>query len=645
MSAPAPTACVIRFDSFELDIRAGELRKRGIKLRLHGQPLQVLAALLKRPGDLVTREELRSEIWTADTFVDFDHSLHNAIARLREVLGDSAEMPRYIETLPRRGYRFVAPVEEVQAPRIGGENGNRTGDAVAVGPQPKVPRPKRSAGLVLTIIICGAIGFAGWAAWQHSYAKGTVVPIRSIAVLPMQNLSADASQEYFADGMTDQLITELAKVGALRVTSRTSVMRYKGTKKALPEIAQELNVDAIVEGSVIRSGQRVRVTAQLLQAPTDRHLWAETYDRDVGDMLRLQADVADAIAQQVRAQLTPMQPAQAHTVNPGAYDAYLRGRLYFVNEFTKPDSLKKAQAYFEESIQKDPGFALAYAGLADTYVYMAFAGALQKDQAYRSAKDALAKALALDDSIGEAHDTLGLLSSEFDWDWDTADREFNRAIALAPSYSCAHEDRATFLALMGRRAEALAEITKIDQLDYGFSAAHTESATYYELRDYPALIEASRRGLLLDPKDWLHHYTLGVGYEGTGKLPEAISEYQQAVELSEGDPNSTAALAHAFAVTGRKAEAEKILHDFEQKSKSAQISPYLMATMFASLGDKDRAFEFLEKAYQERSLGMTEDLKADLRIDNLRSDPRFQNLLTRVGLTDTTFRADNQPIQ
>ncbi len=448
----------------------------------------------------------------------------------------------------------------------------------------------------------------------------------------MQNLSVDAAQEYFADGMTDNLITDLAKIGALRVTSRTSVMRYKGTKKALPEIARELNVDAIVEGSVIRSGQRVRVTAQLLQAPTDQHLWAETYDRDVGDILKLQGEVADAIAQQVRAQLTPMQQSQAHTVNPGAYDAYLRGRLYFVNEFTKPDSLKKAQAYFEESIQKDPGFALAYAGLADSYVYLAFAGALQKDQAYRSAKDALAKALELDDSIGEAHDTLGLLSSEFDWDWETADREFNRAIALAPSYSCAHEDRVTFLALMGRRAEALAEITKIDQLDYGFSAAHTESATYYELRDYPGLIEASRRGLLLDPKDWSQHYTLGVGYEGTGKLLEAISEYQKAVELSAGDPDSTAALAHAFAVIGRRAEAEKILHDFERKSKSADVSPYLMATMYAGLGDKDRAFEFLEKAYRERSLGMISDLKADLRIDNLRSDPRFQALLQRVGL-------------
>jgi TolB-like protein/DNA-binding winged helix-turn-helix (wHTH) protein/Flp pilus assembly protein TadD len=626
MSSPASVARVLRFDSFELDLHAGELRKRGVKLRLQGQPIQVLAILLQSAGNLVTREELRSRLWPADTFVDFDHSLHNSIGRIREALGDSAEKPRYIETLPRRGYRFIAPVEEVQAPRIGGENGNKTGEAVAVA-----PRPKRVGALILTLIFCGAIGLAGWAAWQHSYAKSTVAPIRSIAVLPMQNLSGDAAQEYFADGMTDDLITDLAKVGALRVTSRTSVMRYKGTKKALPEIARELNVDAIVTGSVIRSGQRVRVTAQLLQAPTDQHLWAETYDRDVGDILRLQGEVADAIAQQVRAQLTPMQQSQAHTVNPGAYDAYLRGRLYFVNEFTKPDSLKKAQAYFEESIQKDPGFALAYAGLADTYVYLAFAGALQKDQAYRSAKEALAKALELDDRIGEAHDTLGVLSSEFDWDWDTADREFNRAIALAPSYSCAHEDRATFLALIGRRAEALAEITKINQLDYGFSAAHTESTTYYELRDYPDLIEASRRALLLDPKDWFQHYTLGVGYEGTGKLLEAISEYQKAIEMSAGDQDSTAALAHAFAVIGRKAEAEKILHDFEQKSKSAHVSPYLMATMYAGLGDKDRAFEFLEKAYRERSLGMTSDLKADLRIDNLRSDPRFQALVQRVG--------------
>jgi len=624
MGSTASVSHTLRFDGFELDTRAGQLRKRGVKLRLRGQPLQVLAILVEHAGEVVTREELQTQIWRADTFVDFDHGLHNAIARIREVLGDSAETPRYIETLPRRGYRFIGPVEDFQTARLAED------PVASQGPTLAKPR-KRNPSLVLILCALFVLGLAAWTVRWYVYAKAPVQPIQSIAVLPLDNLSGDPSEEFFADGMTDQLITDLAKVGSLRVISRTSVMRYKGAKKGLPEIARELNVDAIVEGSVIRSGQRVRVTAQLLQAPTDQHLWAETYDRDVGDILKLQGEVADAIAQQVRAQLTPMQQSPAHTVKPGAYDAYLRGRLYFVNEFTKPDSLKKAQGYFEESIQKDSDFALAYAGLADTYVYLAFAGALQKDEAYRSAKEALAKALELDDTIGEAHDTLGLLSSEFDWDWNTADREFNRAIALAPSYSCAHEDRATFLALIGRRAEAIGEITKIDQLDYGFSAAHTELTTYYELRDYPDLIEASRRALLLDSKDWFQHYTLGVGYEGTGKVQGAISEYEKAIQMS-GGPQSVVALAHAYSAVGEKAKAEKILRDLERKSKQTSASPYTMATIYAGLGENDKAFEFLEKAYSEKSFEIPSLLKSDLVLDSLHRDPRFQNLLGRIGL-------------
>jgi len=262
---------------------------------------------------------------------------------------------------------------------------------------------------------------------------------------------------------------------------------------------------------------------------------------------------------------------------------------------------------------------------------MRYAGALQKDQAYRSAKDSLAKALQLDDSIGEAHDTLGLLNSDFDWDWDAADREFNRAIALSPSYSCAHEDRATFLAFMGRRAEALAEIAKIDQLDYGFSAAHTESWAYYELQDYPALIEASKRGLLLDPKDWFQHYTLGVGYEATGKLQEAISEYQKAIQMSGGS-QGIVALAHANAAVGRKAEADKMLRDLERKLKATSASPSTMATIYATLGENDKALESLEKAYSEKSLEIPSLLKSDPLLDSLRPDPRFQSLLQRIGL-------------
>jgi len=629
MSPRPRVANKVRFDGFELDIRAGELRKHGVRLRLRGQPLRVLEILLEHAGDVVTREELQTRIWSADTSVDFDHSLHNAIARIREVLGDSAEAPRYIETLPRRGYRYIGPVEDLRPPRLATEIGAPM--SRAAGP---VTRPDRKRVLLPVLFALTAVGLVAWTAGRYIRAKAAGPPIRSIAVLPLDNLSGDPSEEFFADGMTDQLITDLAKVGSLRVISRTSVMRYKGAKKRLPEIARELNVDAIVEGSVIRAGQRVRVTAQLVQAPTDQHLWAETYDRDLGDILKLQGEVADEIAEQVRAQLTPTghtQIRRAHAVKPDAYDAYLKGRFYFTNEYTKPDSLKKAQNYFDESIQKDPSFALAYAGLADTYVYLAFAGAFEKNQAYRSAKEALAKALQLDDTIGEAYDTLGVMSWRFDWDWEAADREFARAIALAPSYSCAHEDRAIFLAVVGRQAEALAELTRIDQLDYGFSAGQTESTTYYELQDYPDLIQSSRRALLLDPNDWFQHFSLGLGYEGTGKLREAASEYRKAMQIS-GNSQSAVALAHAYAAAGQKARAEKILRDLERKLKKTPASPYTMATIYAGLGENDKAIELLEEAYAEKSLDFPLPLKSDLVLDSLRRDPRFQNRLRRIGL-------------
>jgi len=621
----------LRFDDFELDVRAGELRKHGVRLRLRGQPLQLLEILLERAGDVVTRDELRDRIWPADTFVDFDHSLHNAIARIREVLGDSAETPRYIETLPRKGYRYIGPVEDFQTRPLATETTGHTTRTV----NHVIPQSRKQSLAFIVFCALFALGLTSWATWRYVHTKAAAPPIHSIAVLPLDNLSGDPSEEFFADGMTDQLITDLAQIGSLRVISRTSVMQYKGAKKGLPEIARELNVDAIVEGSVIRSGQRVRVTAQLIQASTDRHLWAQTYDHDLGDILKLQGEVADAIAQQVRAQLTPTQQAQlrqGHAVNAAAYDAYLKGRLIFTSEFTKPDSLRRAQHYFQESLQRDPNFALSYTGLADTYVFLAFAGALQKDQAYRSAKEALVKALELDDSIGETYDTLGLLSAYFEWDWDAADREFNRSLALAPNYSCAHEDRAQFLALRGRRAEALAEIAKIDQLDYSFSAADTESRTFYSLRDYQGLIEASRRALLFDPKDWFQHYSLGIGYEGTGKLPEAIAEYQKTAELS-GDSQSMVALAHVYSTVGKKAEAEKILRDLDRKLQRTSASPYAMATIYANLGENDKAFEFLEKAYSQKSFDIL-SLKSDLVLDHLHPDPRFENLLRRIGLNN-----------
>ncbi len=630
-AAPAPR--LLRFDNFELDVRAAELRKGGVKLRLQGQPIQVLAALLNSPGELVTREELRSQVWPAETFVDFDHSLHNAVARIREVLRDSAGTPRYIETLPRRGYRFIGTVE-----RVGAEDPLPSAPAEPSPEAPVAPLRSRSravlmAALLMIVVVSAVLMLIS----SFSHRAAAALSVRSIAVLPLDNFSGDPAQEYFADGMTDELITDLAKIGSLRVISRTSVMQYKGTKKTLPAIARELNVDGIIEGSVTRSGQRVRITAQLLYGPTDKHLWAETYDRDLGDVLSLQSEVAQAIAQQVRAQVTPQQEARfraARPVNPEAYDAYLKGRYYLSNQYTMPQPLNMAKAYFEEAVRKDPGFALAYSGLADAYLYLVFFGQMSPESGRQGADEAVGHALTLDDSIGEAHDTLAVLSWRYNWDWGTTEREFNRAIALAPSYICAHEDRAEYLAFRGRQAEAEAEMTTILELDTSVSSALTESAVDYQLRDFDRLIEASRRGVSLNPNEWLEHYYLAVGYEGAGKRLESIVEYQKAVELSGGDLYSKVSLAHAYAGIGRKAETQRILRDLEEKSTKVYVAPYIIATLYATLGDKDSAFKFLDKAYREKSLDLSWFLRADLRIDNLRSDPRYQNLLRRVGLKD-----------
>ena len=630
----APHSKALRFGVFEVNLQARELRKHGVRVRLRGQPFAILAMLLERPGAVITREEMRKKLWSDgsnDTFVDFEHSMNTAIKKLRAALSDSPENSLYVETIPKLGYRFIAPVEEVAIDaRKPSERDTQIAEGLA-----RVSWGRRLAVLVPTLAL--TIGLIFWQVLNVSHRTSAAAPLRSIAVLPLADLSGDPSQDYFAEGMTDQLITDLAKIGSLRVVSRTSVMRYKATKKSLPEIARELNVDAIVEGSVVRSGQKVRITAQLLQGPTDKHLWADSYERDLGDVLRLQNDVAEAIAGQVRAELTPeikVQLRSGRPINPGAYEPYLRGRYYFTNQFTSAAALKIAKSNFEEAIQRDPSFGLAYAGLADTYVFLAFTGQseLPPDRAYKSAKEALNKALELDGTIGEAYDTLGVLSWRFDWDWDAAERYFKKAIALSPSYSCAHEDRAVYLSFLGRRAEAQTEIAKSKTIDPSSSFDMTEVAAEYQLRDYKALVDSGRRGVASEPNDWTHHYNLAVGYTGTGKLLEATFEYQKAVELSEGNPDAMAALAHAYATIGKRAQAEKILGDLEQKAKRAYVSPYTIATIYASLGERDKAFDLLERAYNEKSLDISWHLKADLRIDNLRSDPRFHDLMHRVGL-------------
>jgi TolB-like protein/DNA-binding winged helix-turn-helix (wHTH) protein len=386
MNGFASSAKTVRFGVFELDLRAGELRKQGVRIRLQDQPLLILEALLERPGEIVTREELHSRIWPQGTFVDFDHGLHSAMKRLRDVLCDSADNPRFIETLARRGYRFIAPVDSAAGPLP------TAAATPPVRPEsltlPEVMetgqsgKPKRKLTLAY-----GALGVLGAIAvlcfvFNVGGVQGMIFgepsgrSLRSLAVLPLANLSSDPAREYFADEMTEELITQFSQLGDLKVISRTSVMQYKGTRKSLPQIARELKVDAIVEGAVQLSGTRVRITAQLVDAKTDRHLWAQDYDRDLSDVLRLQSEVARDIAAKIDVQLTPQQKRQLekqlHPVVPEAYESYLLGRYYW-NKRTA-DGLERAGTYFQQAIDKDPNFALAYTGLADYYAFLTLLG-------------------------------------------------------------------------------------------------------------------------------------------------------------------------------------------------------------------------------------------------------------------------------
>jgi TolB-like protein/DNA-binding winged helix-turn-helix (wHTH) protein/Flp pilus assembly protein TadD len=629
-------------DDFTLDLRAYELRRSGRTLKLEPTPFGILALLLEQRGELVTREQIVERIWGKGVFLDTDNSINGAIRKIRLVLNDDPEQPRFIQTVTGKGYRFIAPIAESEpetpaATRRLAVPPPAQSEKMIRSPSSLLRRLRPAITVVASLVVIALLAL--WLVPAISHRTAATGPIRSLAVLPLDNLSGDSSQDYFADAMTDELITDLAKVGALRITSRTTVTLYRHTHKTLPEIARELNVDGIVEGSIVRSGGRVRITAQLIHASSDRHIWADAYEGDLGDALRLQSDVAKAITQQVQAQLTPelkQQFTAVRQVDPDAYDAYLKGRYYLYNQdFTDPISLNQAKANFEEALRKDPTFSSAYSGLAETYICLVLFGKGQITAAdgYQFARNAVQKALVLDGNNGEAYDALGELSWHADLDWKAAERSFDKAIALAPSFSCAHEDRAMFMALMGRRGEALMELEKSKQLDPGPNSAGLESAVYLLLRDWDHLLEWSRVRVASDPNNSDVHADLGTAYEATGKLPEAIAEYQKAVELSSGDLNRVASLGHAYAAIGNRAEAQKILYDIEWKSKSGKASPYLAATIYAGLGQKDKAMELIEEAYLEKSLDVGWTLKPDLRTDNLRSDPRFQSLLTRVGLT------------
>ena len=653
MPTPAPGGRVLRFDDFELDTRAGELRKRGVRLRLQGQPLQVLAALLNRAGDVVTREELRAQIWTADTFVDFDHSLHNAIARLREVLGDSAETPRYVETLPRRGYRFIGRMDGTEVDAWWHDGQKHLDQAERVGSLERFVlwRPSDSdlakhphrAPLWVSALALGAMAVIGAAAvlfvlnvhgWRDRLFVHAAKPrIQSLAVLPLANLSGDPEQEYFADGMTDALITDLAQIRTLRVISRTSAMRYKGTRKPLPTIARELGVDGIVEGAVARSGGHVRITSQLIYAPADQHLWARTYERDLKDVLALQDEVAQAIADEVRVAVTREQRAGVRTratVNPGAYEAYLKGR-YFLNK-RSPEALPKAIDYFQQAIDKDSAYAPPYAGLADSHAQFATWDLLPPRETMPKAKAAALKALEIDDHLVEAHVSAGMVSLLYDWDWPEARKHFERALTLDPAYPAAHEWYSDYLMILGRPKESLTEVKRAVDLDpVSPEMNHHVGWLLNVVGRADEAIEQEQKTLEMDPGFPPSHSVLATAYEAKGMHREALAEVERLSALSSHSSSGALAdLVRIHARSGERSQALRELSELTALSKQSYVPSYRLAVVYRDLGDKEQCLRWLEKAREERSPYLPY-VKTSAAWAPLRSDPRFSDLLRHVG--------------
>jgi TolB-like protein/DNA-binding winged helix-turn-helix (wHTH) protein/Flp pilus assembly protein TadD len=628
------------FGLFELDLRAGELRKHGLRIRLQEQPFQVLVMLLEHHGEVVIREELQKRLWPADTFVDFDHGLNKAISKIREALGDSAESPRFVETVARRGYRFLAEVRAADTtpgtspePATQAPASTEARDRSNLAGEPAMPKPVARPVARMVSLFVVLLMIASLAVWKlHSWKRSSPV-IRSLAVLPLESLSNDASQDYFADGMTDELISDLGQISALRVISRTSVMAYKRTNKPLPQIARELNVDAVVEGTVLHSGDQVRITAQLIEASSDKHLWSQSYEGELRDTLALQNQVARAVADQIRINLNAQERTalkSVRVVNPQAYEAYLKGR-YFWNKRTA-DGLRVALAYFNQAIDEDPKYAEPYSGLADTYALLGDwqYAAMTPKEALPKAKAAAIKALELDSTLGEAHNSLAFCLDGFDWDFDSAGKEFRRAIELNPGYATAHHWYAWHLSLVGQNEEAIVEMKKAENLDPLSIIINADLAELLVLaHDYDESIRQSRKTIEMDPNFALAHNHLGQAYLQKQMPDEAITELQKAVQLSAGSPTCIANLARVYAASGKKSEAVKLLSDLKKRSNASYSHASEIAVIYAALDDKTQAMSWLEKGYEER---FNPGVLLRQGFDPLRSDPRFQELVRHIDL-------------
>ncbi|MBV8571771.1 MAG: winged helix-turn-helix domain-containing protein [Acidobacteriaceae bacterium] len=575
--SPAPK--ILCFGAFEADLDSGELRKQGMRVRLPHQAFRFLTTLLERPGDLVTRDELRSAVWASDTFVDFDHGLNKAVNKLRQVMNDSAHSPRFIETVAKRGYRFIAPV---------------TGR-------------------------------------EQSAAKVSAVRRIRLAVLPFENLSPDPSQEFFSDGLTDEMITELGRLnpGRLGVIARTSAMRYKRTAKRVDEIGRELGVDYILEGSVRRAENRIRITSQLIQVKDQTHLWAESYNRELADVFHLQAEVAHRVASSLAFELLPGRVTNG--VSPQAYDAYLKG-LYSWNQGTDAAAWNAIEL-FRQAIALHPRYALAYSAIADCYGRLVWFGALRPDEACAKAREAALSALEIDQELGEAHCSLALVHFWFDWNWSAAEHEFRRAISLKPNYAAAHNWYAAYLNVIGRHAEARAEQARAEEWDpLSVSNAMTRADPYYFSRQYASAIQELEPIVQREPHYFPAEYNLARAYALMGDCEKALEAFKRVAAICQV-PQAEAAVAYAYALTGNKAEAALIEERIEQFAASHYFPAPQLALIRLGMGDKKGAVRRLQQGLEERSFLMIY-VKSDPVYDGLREDPDFIKILKSMNFPD-----------
>src|SRR5688572_10150490 len=642
---------VVQFGTFRADFRTGELRRQGVQIKLQGKPLQLLAVLVQHPGELVTRDELRRTLWGDQTFVDFERSLNIAITKLRAALGDSADNPRFVETLPRRGYRFIAPLtagtEQQTTPASSGTGEMQAQSSPAkpeappamseAGPgaaeQRPVRRPRRRRALVIGLLSVPAVAAAVFAGIWVAEQRGTGGPprVESLAVLPLENLSGDADQEFLADAVTDALMTELGKIDAVRVVSRTSIVRYKGVRKALPDIGRELRVDAVVEGSVVRSGNRIRITAQLVHAASDRHLWAQAFERDMHDVLALYTDVSEAIAKEIHAKIDRSATGvRTRAVDPEAWELYSRGRYFWAR--VSADNLEKAREYFQQAIDKQADFAMAYAGLADAYLLLAYNRVLSPLEAIPRARAAALKALELDESLADAHTSLAGIACTFDADWSAAERGYRRAFEVNPNHATARHWWGMTLAGLGRHAEAAAEIRRALELDpVSLRVGKAAGTILYLARRYAEAIEQYKKTLELDPNYAPALIELGRAYTVLGQKTQALPELERAAQVSNRSSSSLAALGYAYGVFGSRDLALNILSALRDRSTHAYVSPEDYAIVYLGLRDDDRVFQELARAADQR-LSSLYTLKTAPEFDPIRTDPRFVDLLRRVHL-------------